>query len=184
MKLKSLAVMLILGLMIAENEAGAGSGDGVDGRTDADDIKKEANKAELNANTLKADATKETDGKKINVDNLMNNFKVNFEVDSRINSNSTNGTIKNDRRDKKGGKVVKKDDDKKFDKLVKQVFGGGKKKHQPKRYSKQGKELKYYKDTGIPMMLRKVIPPRGPKLPNLHFEYVEGNSICRCTCNL
>lgn len=134
----------------------------------------------VNLTSLKVDPSKEfeADGKKVNVDNLMNNFKVNFEDDSPSKS-------KNNSKVKKGKNLGKSKDDKKFDNLVKKVFGGGKNKHKPKRFSKNGKELKYYKDNSIPMMLRKVIPPRGgSKLPNLHFEYVEGNSICRCTCNI
>lgn len=149
------------------------------------DINKDniVNDLSINLNTLKVDPTKEfeADGKKVNVDNLLNNFKVNFEDNSPSKSTSTNSKVKKDVNIRKG----KSKDDKNFDKLVKKVFGGGKNKHKPKRYSKNGKELKYYKDNSIPMMLRKVIPPRGgAKLPNLHFEYVEGNSICRCTCNL
>ena len=131
---------------------------------------------------LKVDPSKEfeADGKHINVDNLMNNFRVNFEADSPKKI-----PPKGDARLIKDGKSeVYKKPDKNFDNLVKKVFGGGKNRKKPKRYSNKGKELKFYRDNSIPMMLRKVIPPRGAKLPHLHFEYVEGNSICRCSCNI
>ncbi len=49
----------------------------------------------------------------------------------------------------------------------------------------QGRPLTYFKDTtSIPIMFRKVIPPRGTKLPLLNFEFDQDNKKCRCLCKL
>lgn len=50
----------------------------------------------------------------------------------------------------------------------------------------KGKPLTYFKDTSsIPIMFRKVIPPRGvSKLPMLRFEFDQDNKKCRCLCKL
>ena len=48
-----------------------------------------------------------------------------------------------------------------------------------------GNIRKYYRDrTSIPIMFRKVIPPRGIPLPLLHFEFEQDNNTCRCMCKL
>lgn len=142
--------------------------------------------------------------KTIDVERLMNNFKVNFEVDKNMLKNA-NGTVINGNNSTSAnfnGTVINglgvngtsvdgimanaqnNDADEQFNNMIKKVFGGGSDKNKKKRYSKNGNQLKYYRDDGVPMLLRKVIPPSGDKLPALQFEYVEGNSTCRCTCKL
>lgn len=56
---------------------------------------------------------------------------------------------------------------------------------QPKLNSR-GQPIKFFKDSSsVPVMFRKVIPPRGmKKLPLLHFEFAQDNSTCRCLCKL
>ena len=146
----------------------------------------------------------EPKAKKINVEKLMDNFKVNLVDETKpIAQNNVNGTVINGTvingfngnsqnvngtlligpDGKATGFQYAEDDDKKFKKLVKQVFGAGKN-DKKKHLTKDGRELKYYKDTSVPMMMRKVIPPRGAPIPMLHFEYQEGNSTCRCSCKL
>ena len=151
-------------------------------------------------------SSKDTKIAERDVEKLLEDFKINFEDEEfkkkaqGKENNQYGGRSKkknNNNNSKKGNKSKRpmskreqQESYKQFDKelmnLDKKVFGGGKdRRNQNKRKSGNGKDSShYFKDTSVPVMFRKVIPPRSGQLPKLHFEYAEGGSICRCSCNL
>lgn len=115
---------------------------------------------------------------------LMNSFKVEFDNPVR-NTTNTTITTKNVTTITPSSTLtpeqINRRLDQDFQKLTKKVFSPRKKKH----VDSEGREKTYFKDTtSVPVMFRKIIPPSKDKLPMLHFEFREGNSICRCNCKL
>ena len=121
---------------------------------------------------------KETDELEKLADKLMNDFTVRFNEGKDAASKTTTTATKEDGRSKK--KRKSRDIDRKIKKWNKKVFSRPHK----RRHDKNGKPVKYYKDSSIPVMFRKVLPPSGQPLPMLHFKYKENGKLCKCKCKV
>ena len=121
---------------------------------------------------------KETDDLEKLADKLMNDFTVKFNEGKDDVSKSTTTASMEDERSKT--KRKSRDIDRKIKKWSKKVFSRPHK----RRRDKKGKPVKYYKDSSIPVMFRKVIPPSGQPLPMLHFKYKENGKLCKCKCKV
>jgi hypothetical protein len=138
------------------------------------------------------------------IENLLEDFKINF-VDEEAKKmaekkkNSLEKKAKNKRNGKSGKKRTnrngrpmnkreQKENNQKYEHrlldLDKKIFGGGKDRRKRNQRRSGSNGPVYFKDSSVPVLFRKVVPPRSGQLPKLHFEYAEGNSICRCSCNL
>ena len=121
---------------------------------------------------------KETDDLEKLADKLMNDFTVRFNEGKDAASKTT--TTVDEKSKTKKTKKKSRDIDRKIKKWNKKVFSRPHK----RRRDKKGKPVKYYKDSSIPVMFRKVLPPSGQPLPMLHFKYKENGKLCKCKCKV
>ena len=132
----------------------------------------------------------EIEGYQENINELLQSFK--FGVDSTNEKQNKSKKRRNNKKDKEGQdrhksalakKQMKKHlQAKKAEKDIEDIL---KVFHKKSTNGKSKKSFqKYYKDSSVPVLFRKVIPPRGAKIPMVHFEYREGTSICRCNCKI